>query len=483
MDESVDFVDAAPCGAALHCAEARVEPNDWADASERAERVWRLGRRGFWAAVGAALSLGWVVPAAGAQEPLVLRGGMLLDGYERPPIHHAAVVVENGRITYAGPSDGLSVPTGARVIDTSGRTMMPGLIDAHAHVDLIGHGDYDRFYRFIGGTERLQEMTKISMGQMVRAGVTTAVDLGAPLEILHVRSRVRRGELPGPRLLVSGPWITRVTLAGVPIEYQRVVSSPEEAAREADALINAGADVIKLWDGLTEDDMKAVMQVARRRGIRVHAHLYDPDVIRQAIRAGVDVFQHVGSGGNVPYDEALVREIAQRAIPIVQTIAHRIWIYPATLSFPERLQDPRLRRDFPPDVYEEVQASFQDFERLGYFRTTPRQIRNSRVAARQFIDGGAVMGVGTDAASPMNFHTEAMWREMEALVESGMTNQQVITAATKTNAEILGLGKETGTLEQGKSADILVVDGDPLADIRAVGRVVVVVAQGRVVEP
>ena len=422
-------------------------------------------------------------PAVEAQEPLVLEGGMLLDGYERPPIHHGAIVIENGRITWVGPAAEVDPPANARRIDTSGRTMMPGLIDAHAHVDLIGHGDYDRFYEFIGGTERLEEMVEISMGQLVRAGVTTAVDLGAPLEILRVRDRVDRGELPGPRLLASGAWITRITLDGVPLAYQNVVRSPEEAARVARRLIANGADVIKLWDGLTEDDMRAVVDVAHRRGVRVHAHLYEPEAIWMALRAGVDVFQHVGSGGNPPYDPELVTAVAHAGVPIVQTIAHRIWIYPATVAFPERLQDPRLARDFPPDVWAEVQASFTDFERLGYFRTTPRQIRNSRVAARQFIEGGAVIGVGTDAASPMNFHTEAMWREMEALVESGMTPLEVISAATKTNAEILGLATETGTLEPGKAADVLVVDGNPLADMRALDRVRLVVARGTVVEP
>ncbi len=413
---------------------------------------------------------------------LVLTGGMILDGHGGAPIHHGAIVVEDGRIAWVGRATDLEVPDGARVFDTSGRTVMPGLIDAHAHVDLIGHGDYDRFYRFIGGTARLNEMVEISMGQLVRAGVTTAVDLGAPLEILEVRERVRQGEIPGPRLLASGAWITRITLDGVPLEYQNVVESPEEAARVAERLIDDGSDVIKLWSGLTEDDMRAVMAVARARGVRVHAHLYEPEAIWNAVRAEVDVFQHVGSGGNPPYADDLIAEIVRRRIPIVQTIAHRIWIYPATIAFRERLQDQRLRRDFPPDVYAEVQSSFEDFESLGYFRTTAQQIQNSALAAPQFIEAGAVIGVGTDAASPMNFHTEAMWREMEALVESGMSTMEVITAATKTNATILGLEDETGTLEVGKAADVLVVDGDPRADIRALDRVRLVVARGRVIE-
>ncbi len=417
-----------------------------------------------------------------ASQTLVFTGGMLLDGYEQPASHHAAVVVQEGRITWVGSADDVQIPAGARVIDTSGRTMMPGLIDAHAHVDLIGHGDYDRFYEFVGGTERLLEMAEIAMGQMVRAGVTTAVDLGAPLKILEARDRVDRGEIPGPRLLASGAWITRITLDGVPLAYQNVIESPAEAAAVAERLIDAGSDVIKLWSGLTEDDMRAVVEVAHRRGIRVHAHLYQPAAMWMALRTGVDVFQHAGSAGNPPYDDDLVSAIAHRGVPVVQTIAHRIWIYPATIAFPERLQDPRLKRDFPEDVWNEVQASFKDFARLSYFRSAPRQIRNSAIAARQFIDAGAVMGVGTDAASPLNFHTEAMWREMEALIESGMTPIQVLSAATKTNAELLGLGSETGTIEPGKSADLIVVDGNPLADIRSLDRVQWVVARGRIMK-
>ena len=156
-------------------------------------------------------------------------------------------------------------------------------------------------------------------------------------------------------------------------------------------------------------------------------------------------------------------------------------MYPATLEFPERLRDPRLENDFPPDIYAEVMRSFEDFERLGYFLTTPRQIRNSRIAARQFIEANVVMGMGTDAASPLNFHTEAAWREISALVDSGMSPLEAISAATKTGAEILGRGRELGTIEPGKLADVIVVDGNPLFDINVLGYVTHVVKDGRIV--
>lgn len=410
--------------------------------------------------------------------PVAFVNGMLLDGYEAEPINRAVVVIDDDRIVAAGPQHATPVPVGATVIDIGGRTITPGLIDAHVHVDLIGHGDYDRYYKFLRGTERLPEVMPIAAKQMLRAGVTSAIDLGTPFDILALRERIEKGEIPGPRLTISGPWITRIYLEGVPDSYQVMIDSPREAAARTRELIAQGSDVIKLWAGLKPEDYKAAVDEAHRLGVKVHAHLYHPDAIRYALDAGVDVLQHVGSARNPPYDDDLVARIAHDHVPVVQTIAHRIWVYPATVAFPERLLDPVHRIDMPADIYAEVIDSFENFHRLPYFHDIGPETRHSRVAARQFIDAGAVMGVGTDAASPLNFHTEAMWYEMKALIESGMTPLQVISAATKTNAEILGRFDELGTVEPGKLADLVVVDGNPLADIDAYAHVEIVVRDG-----
>jgi len=412
--------------------------------------------------------------------PVAIVGGKLLDGYEAQPIHHSVVVFENGRITAVGTKDDTDIPANAVVIDAGGRTVMPGLIDAHMHIDLIGHGSYERYYELIGDMDNLGRFMQIAAKQMMRAGVTTGLDLGAPFQAFDFRERVRRGEIPGPRLLLSGPWITRLDYETVPDEYETVIHSPREAAEETRKLIDRGADVIKVWLGLTAEDYRAVVTEAHKAGIKVHAHLYEPSAIRLAIDAGVDVLQHVGSARNPPYDEALVAEIAHRNIPIVQTIAHRIWVYPATEAFPEKLYDPVYRDDMPPDVYEDFMASFENWHRLSYYHDIGQETRNSKRSASQFIDAGAYMGVGTDAASPLNMHDEAMWREMSALVDSGMTPIQVISAATKTNAEILGLFDELGTIEPGKLADIIIVDGDPLRNIEVLDYVDVVIKDGGV---
>jgi imidazolonepropionase-like amidohydrolase len=113
----------------------------------------------------------------------------------------------------------------------------------------------------------------------------------------------------------------------------------------------------------------------------------------------------------------------------------------------------------PSDIYEDFIASVEDYRRVSYFSDVDREMRNSRVAARQFIEAGAVIGVGTDGGAPLNMHTEAMWREMSALAESGMRPMEVIVAATRMNAKILGIDAEAGTIAPGKVADILIVDG------------------------
>jgi imidazolonepropionase-like amidohydrolase len=410
--------------------------------------------------------------------PVAIVDGMLLDGHAAEPIHHSVVVFEDGRITAVGNRDNTPIPEQAVIIDAGGRTVMPGLIDAHIHIDLIGHGSYARLYEFMNGMERIEEFMTIAAKQMLRAGVTTGLDLGAPFQAFDFRERVRKGEVPGPRLLLSGPWITRIDYDIIPDEYEIIINSPREAAQRTRELVERGVDVIKVWEGLTAEDYQAVVDVAHEAGIKVHAHLYEPEKIQLAIDAGVDVFQHVGSAGNPPYDDALIAEIAHRNIPVVQTISHRIWVYPATVEFPERLYDPVYKKDMPADIYAEFISSVENFRRLSYFSEIGRETRNSRVAARQFIEGGATIGVGTDAASPLNMHTEAMWREMSALVESGMTPSEVITAATKTNAHILGLENEIGTIEPGKLADIIIVDGNPLRNIEALDYVDVAVKDG-----
>ncbi len=416
--------------------------------------------------------------AAQQNRTLALVGGQLLDGYEAPPIHHATVLIEGNRIVAVGPASEIEIPPNAEIINTAGKTMMPGMIDAHIHLMILGHGDYNDWFPWFEGHDDLVYET--SAKQLLAAGVTSGVDLSAPMSILAFRDRVNANEIPGPRLLVSGPWVTRYAWDFLPDELRVVHTSPEEARERAQMLIDAGVDVIKTWIGTTEEDFRAIKSVAGPAGVPIHCHVYEEEVVWAAIRGGCDVLQHAGSGGSVPaYSDELVQHIAMNGIPVVQTISHRIWVYPATLAFPERLYDPDILNSFPPLIREQILSSYtkDDFWRRPYFNNTPRQIRNSKKAARQFIDADANMAMGTDTGSPLNFHSESAWREVSALVDMGMTEIEAISAATKVSAQVLGL-RETGTIEPGKLADIIVVDGNPLFDINVLGYVTDVIKDG-----
>ncbi|HKB09290.1 MAG TPA: amidohydrolase family protein [Vicinamibacterales bacterium] len=437
--------------------------------------------------VGALIALVIVaVPHAQAPKKLALVGGMLLTGYEVPPVHHAAVVIEGNKIVAAGPASEVKIPSDATVVDTSGRTMLPGLIEAHGHLITLGHGSYDTWFPWIaahGGDAMLMKVMETAAKQLLYAGVTTTVDLGAPLQpSLAIRDKINKGQVVGTRALVSGPWISRGAGGAMQDGFGGVnITTPQEAAQQVEKLATAGVDEIKAHSGLTLDDYKAIVEAAHKHRIRVHAHVYAEQDVRNALVAGVDVLQHVGSAGTAPpYSAEMIRDIVNAGRPVVVTAAHRAWIYADTAAFPERLQDPEMKKLFPADVYAEIQDSLKNWPALGYFQRTDREMLYRERGVKQFIESGAVMGMGTDSGTPMNFHSEALWREIKVHVDMGMTPQRAIAAATRVNATIIGKGRDLGTIEPGKIADVIVVKGNPLFDIVALSNVEIVVKDGTV---
>ena len=426
-------------------------------------------------------------PAPGAARKVALVGGMLLDGYEAGPLHHAAVLVEGDRIVRVGPAASTPIPPDYTVIDTSGRTMLPGMIELHGHLIILGHGNYGTWFPWIqkhGGSPLLTKVMETSAKQLVEAGITSAVDLGAPLkESLDVRDRIAKGAIPGPRMSMSGPWITRQG-GGMTEQFGGItITSPEQAAQEVEKLAKAGVDVIKAHSGLTREDYKAIADTAHRHRIRVHAHVYAEDDVRNALETGIDVLTHAGSAGTAPpYSPQLITDIVNAGRPVVITAAHRAWVYQDTAEFPERLQDPKLKKDFTPEIYAEVQDSLKNWRALGYFQRTDREMGFRERGVKQFTESNTVLGMGTDSGTPMNFHTEALWREAKVHVDMGMPPLRVISALTRIGANILGKQRDLGTVEPGKYADIIVVEGNPLYDITALSRVETVLKGGVVLK-
>ena len=399
------------------------------------------------------------------QKTTVLTGGMLVSGLSAPPLHNATVVIRGERIVQVGPASEVQIPAGATVIDTSGQTMMPGLIDAHAHLFMLGYGNEADWFKWLkadGKKYSIEKIMELSAYQMLMSGITGAIDLGGnPVESISVRNRINKGEIPGPRLQVAGPLVTRAAFHGFPAEASAVITSPKEAAAVVDRLYAMGVDVIKAHSGLTREDYDAIVKAAHAHKIKVHAHVYDEAAVRNAFETGVDVLQHVGSAGVPAYSPELVRRIAEASRPVVLTAAHRSWIYPDTVTFPERLQDPAAKALFPADIWDAVQKSFKDWQAEGYFTYIDRQVKYRSPQVKQWIESAAVMGVGTDSGTPMNFNSDGLIREMKVLADEGLPPLQVIYDTTRVNARIMSK-PDLGTIEPGKLADIIVVPGDPV---------------------
>ena len=414
-------------------------------------------------------------------ETLVLAGGTLIDGYGGTPLENSVIVVEGNTIRAVGSEGTTPIPEGARVIDTNGYTVMPGLMDMHVHLMILGHGDYDHWDRTYPSQFR-NVIMPISAKQLLMAGVTTARDLGAPLEdIVAVKRRIERGEIPGPRMFVSGPFLQK---SNTPLDaaFRWVVKDPEDARRKVRTIVEGGADVIKLidQDQMTLEEVKAIVDEAHKHGKHVAAHAHRAEEIRQGLRAGVDCFEHTGLATKPGYDDDVLQMIRERNATLFWCpTMEGLFLAQETLRNPERIDDQRLKRDLPPALYEDVHRSLRDPQRLDYFRLVSRRIPTLPAKFRQLREAGVTIVVGTDSGIPLNFHFDSTWRELKTMVNLGMPPMEAIRAATFWPAQLLKQ-PNLGTIAPGKLADIIVVDGDPLQDMTALRHVVHVVKDGKV---
>ena len=422
--------------------------------------------------------------AAQAQRPtLALVGGRIIDGYGGPPIENGVILIVDDRIVALGVRSEVDVPPGTPVISTEGMTVMPGLFDMHVHLQLLGHGDYARWNELFGD-KLADEVMPIAARQLLEAGVTSARDLGAPLdEILEVKRRIAAGEIPGPRLFVSGPFIQHAPYEPWQAEYRWGVNGAADARQKVQQLIDAGVDVIKLidQDQLTEEEVAAVVETAHANGKPVVAHAHRPDEIRRGLDFGIDNFEHTGLATAPGYPEDILRRLRERnaALFWTPTISPLYVMQYTGEIFPERLDDPTWRVGMTPAMANEIRASLENIPRLPYYALFPNRIPRLPEKFRQIRDTGVQLLIGTDAGIPSMFHSDATWREMDKWVELGVPPMQVIQAATLWPARFLKVQDDLGTLAPGRLADIIAVRGDPLHRMAVLRHVDVVVQGGR----
>src|SRR5436190_19658435 len=419
--------------------------------------------------------------SAALAQVTVLAGGRLIDGYGGPPIENAVIVIDGSTIRTVGTQTTVRIPDGAKIIDTNGFTMMPGLMDMHVHLMILGHGDYDHWFKTYASQWR-DVVMPISAKELLMAGMTTARDLGAPLDdIIAVKKRIEADEIPGPRLFVSGPFLQH-TAPPLEAKFRWEVRGAEDARKKVDIIADGGADVIKMidQDQMTMEEVKAIVDQAHKRGKTVAAHAHRSEEIRRGLQAGVDCFEHTGLGTKPGYEEDILQAMRERNATLYWCpTLEGLFLFEQTQRFLERIDDQRLKRDLPQEMYRDVYASLQPVSHLDYFRLVPRRIPTLPNKFRQLRESGVTIIVGTDSGIPLNFHFDSTWRELKTMVDLGMPPMDAIRAATYWPAQLLKQ-PNLGTVAPGKLADIIVVDGDPLTDMTSLRHIVHVVKNGKV---
>ena len=422
--------------------------------------------------------------------PLALVGGTLIDGTGRAPIRDSVVLIRGQRIEKVGTTDSLPVPTGYLRVSTEGLTVLPGLWDLHVHLMYAGHPDSRHWFdNYTSQFERV--IMPASAEQMLMAGVTTARDLAAPPQpILAVKRRIASGQIPGPDLYVAGPALTKDANPNAVQTWN--VSGAADAKAKTSQLIDAGVDWIKIInaEAFSLEEMRAIVDEAHARGRKVAAHAFSEAEIRQGLLAGVDDFQHVRTQTpEYPPDVvALIRERVRNGPPLywTVTVGGNGQLNAANLlSNPEYLDDPANFIGLPPAIVDDVRKGISARSRSGARRagTAQSQDEINAIVKRkvsQIRDLGVQIVFGTDVGSWGEVTGQAAWMEADLWVhELGIDAMTVIRGMTLDAARMMGADRESGSITEGKFADVIAVRGDPLRHIDVLRDPRIVIRHGR----
>jgi imidazolonepropionase-like amidohydrolase len=447
------------------------------------------------------------------ESTLALVGGRLIDGSGAPAIEDGVVVMRGKRIVAVGPRSETSLPAHATIIDVGGKTIMPGMIEGNGHIMFSGQSNH-AFY-FPARAHEFYTIGARNLYTSLQQGITTMRDTMDPLEeMLALRADVESGKVAGSRLFTSG---TILNYPGVYRLFEEASADTlpltlDQLQRARDAVVlpvwdgahgreivagyaSRGVDFIKVsaYSGpdneppvLSTEALREIVEESHARGLRVTTHTESVASVVSVLDAGVDAMEHPQimathlAQGEAEFTDALAKRFADErvySVPLVMVSE----VYLTYYEDPDRLDDPRFVRHAPADMVQEGRESVR-----GDLRRDPNLIRDwrARVATgrrnlAKLIEAGAPIAMGTDKGSRLNFHESGNHvRELEIYVELGMTPMEAIVSATRRGAELLGREDEFGTLEVGKLADVIVIDGNPLDGITVLHNVEIVFKEG-----
>ena len=369
-------------------------------------------------------------------------GATLIDGTDRQPIANATIVVRDGRVVAAGAATAVTVPPGAERVSLAGKTIIPGIINAHGHVN-----------------------TPADLRTYAAYGITTVYSLGGePASVFAARDAQNTPALDRARVFVAGPVLTPNT--------------PDEARAQVAGVAEQKADIVKIRvdDNLgTAQKMppeiyRAVIAEAHKRGLRVATHLFYLADAKSLLDAGTDLVAHSVRDANV--DPDLVAALKRRGVCVSPTLMREVstFIYESTPAF---FSDPL----FLAHANKEWVTTLQQPDRQQAMRTSQSAQRYKealRVAKRNLkalSDAGVPIAMGTDTGPTGRFQGYFELMELELMVQSGLTPRQALAASTRDAARCMKIDRDLGTIEPGKWADFVVLDASPLADIANIRRI------------
>lgn len=383
----------------------------------------------------------------------LLNNALLIDGSGDEPLKNGCVVLDGAQIIYSGKEDHQVSQkySDAEILDLNGMALMPGLIDTHVHLSL--HGSPHYFNEMIMESPTLAALKAVKkVRRIIESGFTTIRTMGDKGQLdIAVKTAIEQGDIIGPRIKASGNCLTTTGGHGdmfpnhvVILGMARIVDGPVEARKAAREQLKAGADNIKLMatgggmspgpptvPQLTIAEMQAAVEEADKYEKTTAAHAIGSEGIKNALRAGVRTIEH----GSFLDEEGIDLLLANDAFLIPTLAAFKTLKYGKEGGVPE-----------------------YTIEKVKYFQTVHAKNLKKAMAA------GVKIAVGTDAGTPFNYHGESAY-ELECLVKNGYSAMQAIQAATKVAAEALML-EDVGTIEKGKIADLIVVNGNPLKNIK-----------------
>ncbi len=420
--------------------------------------------------IGVGLLVAGIAAALSAAEPskvLAVRAGRLIDPRAGTVVPNAVILVENGRVKAVGPS--VPIPAGTTIIDLSGYTVLPGLIDCHTH--LVGDSsDADPVTELKSSAAKRAFESVPNARVTLEAGFTTVRDVGSYRAFVDValRDAIAKDSFPGPHMYVAGPYVTITGGGGamsgslapdIPLPWDLdfgVADGVDQVRQRVRAIAQHGVDQIKvLATGAflahgsdphaveySYEELRAAVEEAAHKGLKVAAHAHSADGIKNAVRAGVASIEH----GTYIDDEGL-RMMKERGTFLVADVYDAEWIRQAA-GYPKDFADKQPEGD-------EIQR--QNFKKA--------------------VQMGVKIAFGTDAGVyPHGLNA----RQFAWQVRYGQTPMEAIRSATFSASELIGRGNEAGSLEPGKWADLIAVKGDPLRDVSALEAVSFVMKEGKV---